>query len=152
MRVTCRRGCLSFPVATATATATAAGVAMAVLVVGWILVDQGLRFPGEQYAAISLSVDAHDPMVAAGNMTMMLLGAFFLEMVGGAAIFGAASGSGRAPGKPTFPPLWLHAIIYLVPRTPVPGTRYSIYSCFLSCYCCIPGIDVCRRTCRCRRV
>lgn len=68
-------------------------------VVGWILVDQGVRFPGDQYSAIALSVDAHDPMVASGNMTMMLLAVFFLEMVGGAAIFGAASGSGRAPGE-----------------------------------------------------
>lgn len=74
-------------------------------VVGWILVDQGVRFPGAQYAAISQSVGAHDPMVAAGNMTLMLLGAFLLEMVGGAAIFGAASGSGRAPGDFGMDPL-----------------------------------------------
>lgn len=67
-------------------------------VVGWILVDKGLRFPGAQYAAISQSVDAHDPMVASGNMTVLLLMVFLLEMVGGAAIFGAASGSGRQPG------------------------------------------------------
>lgn len=80
---------------------------------GWILVDQGVRFPGAQYAAISQSVGAHDPMVAAGNMTLMLLGAFLLEMVGGAAIFGAASGSGRAPGKPT-----LSVAIYLITGIP----------------------------------
>lgn len=61
--------------------------------------DQGLRFPGDKYAAISLSVNAHDPMVASGNMTIMLLGVFILELVGGAAIFGAATGSGRAPGE-----------------------------------------------------
>lgn len=66
---------------------------------GWILVDQGWRFPGAQYAAIEQSVGAHDPMVASGNMTLLLLMVFLLEMVGGAAIFGAASGSGRAPGK-----------------------------------------------------
>lgn len=70
-----------------------------VAVVGWIMVDQGLRFPGSQYGAIAESVGAHDPMVSSGNMTIMLLGAFFLEMIGGAAVFGAASGSGRAPGE-----------------------------------------------------
>lgn len=72
-------------------------------VVGWILVDQGLRFPGDKYAAISQSVSAHDPMVSAGNMTVMLLAVFLLEMIGGAAVFGAASGSGRQPGKPFLP-------------------------------------------------
>lgn len=61
--------------------------------------DKGFRFPGAQYAAITQSVDAHDPMVAAGNMTVLLMAVFLLEMVGGAAIFGAASGSGRAPGE-----------------------------------------------------
>lgn len=66
---------------------------------GWILVDQGVRFPGAQYSAIAQSVDAHDPMVNAGNMTVLLLAVFLLEMVGGAAIFGAATGSGRAPGE-----------------------------------------------------
>lgn len=76
-------------------------------VVGWILVDQGLRFPGAKYSAISLAVDAHDPMVAAGNMTIMLLGVFILEMVGGVAVFGAATGSGRAPGEFGFDPFKL---------------------------------------------
>lgn len=41
-------------------------------------------------------------MVASGNMTMLLLVAFLLEMIGGAAIFGAASGSGRQPGEKCF--------------------------------------------------
>ncbi|CAM9875849.1 unnamed protein product [Ectocarpus sp. 6 AP-2014] len=74
-------------------------------VVGWILVDLGVRFPGDQYAAIAQSVGAHDPMVASGNMTILLLVAFLLEMVGGAAIFGAASGSGRQPGDFGLDPL-----------------------------------------------
>ncbi|CAM9129240.1 unnamed protein product [Hapterophycus canaliculatus] len=76
-------------------------------VVGWILVDQGLRFPGDQYAAISQSVGAHDPMVSSGNMTVMLLAVFLLEMIGGAAVFGAASGSGRQPGEFGFDPFKL---------------------------------------------
>ncbi|CAN0026021.1 unnamed protein product [Pylaiella littoralis] len=67
-------------------------------VVGWILVDQGFRLPGSSYAAIEQSVGAHDPMVASGNMTVLLMAVFLLEMIGGAAIFGAASGSGREPG------------------------------------------------------
>lgn len=105
----------TLPVNTATAAAIAVATAgFVTVVVGWILVDQGLRFPGAQYAAISQSVGAHDPMVASGNMTIMLLGAFFLEMVGGAAIFGAASGSGRAPGKPTFSAAWYAYVILLI--------------------------------------
>lgn len=68
-------------------------------VTGWILVDQGVRFPGSQYDAIANSVSAHDPMVLAGNMTVLLMLVFALEMIGGAAIFGAATGSGRAPGE-----------------------------------------------------
>lgn len=71
-------------------------------VVGWILVDQGWRFPGSQYSSIASSVVAHDPMVAAGNMTLLLGVVFILEMIGGAAIFGAAKGSGRAPGESAF--------------------------------------------------
>ncbi|CAM9439991.1 unnamed protein product [Choristocarpus tenellus] len=67
-------------------------------VVGWIAVDNGLRFPGAQYAALSQSVSAHDPMVASGNMGVLLLAVFLLEMIGGAAIFGAAEGSGRVAG------------------------------------------------------
>lgn len=65
------------------------------------MVDQGFRFPGAQYStsAVANAVSAHDPMVASGNMTILLLAVFILELVGGAAIFGAASGSGRAPGK-----------------------------------------------------
>lgn len=69
---------------------------------GWILVDQGVRFPGSQYSAIAQSVDAHDPMVNAGNMTVLLLAVFLLEMIGGAAIFGAATGSGREAGELEF--------------------------------------------------
>lgn len=70
-------------------------------VVGWILVDQGFRFPGEQYSTsvVANAMSAHDPMVASGNMTILLLSVFILELIGGAAIFGAAAGSGRAPGK-----------------------------------------------------
>lgn len=68
-------------------------------VVGWILVDLGVRFPGDKYSAIANSVSAHDPMVAAGNMTVLLGMIFILELIGGAAVFGAVQGSGRAPGK-----------------------------------------------------
>lgn len=75
------------------------------VVVGWILVDQGLRFPGSQYAAVSSSVSAHDPMVAAGNMTCLLGIVVILELIDGAAIYGAAKGSGRAPGE-----LWMLSI------------------------------------------
>lgn len=76
-----------------------ATLTMIVAVVGWIAVDMGLRFPGSQYAQISSSVEAHDPMVANGNMTLLLGVVFILELIGGAAVFGAANGSGRAPGK-----------------------------------------------------
>lgn len=76
-------------------------------VVGWILVDQGWRFPGSQYSSIASSVVAHDPMVAAGNMTLLLGVVFILEMIGGAAIFGAAKGSGRAPGDFGLDPFYL---------------------------------------------
>ncbi|CAM9577960.1 unnamed protein product [Discosporangium mesarthrocarpum] len=67
-------------------------------VVGWIAVDLGLRFPGSMFAAVTDSVSAHDAMVSSGAMGVMLLAVFLLEMVGGAAIFAAAEGSGRAPG------------------------------------------------------
>ncbi|CAM9984675.1 unnamed protein product, partial [Sphacelaria rigidula] len=50
-------------------------------VVGWILVDQGWRFPGDQYSAIASSVTAHDPMVSSGNMTILLGVVFILELI-----------------------------------------------------------------------
>ncbi|CAE8689657.1 unnamed protein product [Polarella glacialis] len=40
--------------------------------VGWIATDLGMRFPGEKFAAIANSVNAHDQCVAAGYMTPFL--------------------------------------------------------------------------------
>ncbi|CAE8711706.1 unnamed protein product [Polarella glacialis] len=40
--------------------------------VGWIATDLGMRFPGEKFAAIANSVNAHDQCVKAGYMTQML--------------------------------------------------------------------------------
>ncbi|CAE8679264.1 unnamed protein product [Polarella glacialis] len=40
--------------------------------VGWIATDLGMRFPGEKFAAIANSVNAHDQCVQAGYMTPFL--------------------------------------------------------------------------------
>jgi len=66
-------------------------------IVGYILVDMGFHFPGPKYAGLS-SLEAHDVMVANGNMGFLLLVVGVLELINGVAISQAANGSGRAPG------------------------------------------------------
>lgn len=75
-------------------------------VVGWLAVDFGLRLPGSKYVGLD-AVTAHDAMVAGGNMTVLVHAALVLELIGGAAIFGAAQGSGRKAGDFYVDPLGL---------------------------------------------
>jgi hypothetical protein len=65
---------------------------------GWIAVDMGARFPGSGIDASLSSVTAHNAMVTAGPLVVMLHAVLVLELIGGAAIFEAAKGSGRAAG------------------------------------------------------
>lgn len=74
---------------------------------GWVAVDSGLRFPGDSFAAISSSFTAHDASVENGSMAVLLNIVAVLEIVGGAAIFDQAKGSGRVSGDFSFDPLGL---------------------------------------------
>eukprot|EP00968_Pinguiococcus_pyrenoidosus_P005835 scaffold383_cov272-Pinguiococcus_pyrenoidosus.AAC.5 len=73
-------------------------------VLGWVAVDMGVHFPGSAYAGLT-SLQAHDAMVAKGNMGFMLSVIAVLELLSGVAIYEAAKGSGRAPGDYGFDPL-----------------------------------------------
>lgn len=73
-------------------------------IVGYVAVDLGFHFPSAQYAGLS-SLEAHNVMVASGNMGFMLSLIFVLELIGGVAITQAANGSGRAPGDFALDPL-----------------------------------------------
>ncbi|CAM9768601.1 unnamed protein product, partial [Chrysoparadoxa australica] len=75
-------------------------------VLGWVMVDLGLRFPGAKYAGLD-AISAHDAMVATGNMKVMLHFIGLLELIGGVAIYQAANGSGREPGDFCLDPLGL---------------------------------------------
>jgi hypothetical protein len=48
--------------------------------------------------------------VSGGNMTVLLHAALFLELIGGAAIFAAARGSGRQAGNFAIDPLGLKKV------------------------------------------
>ncbi|KAJ8608257.1 hypothetical protein CTAYLR_007278 [Chrysophaeum taylorii] len=75
-------------------------------IVGYIAVDLGFHFPGDAYAGLS-SLQAHNVMVAKGNMGFMLLCVAVLEFLDGIAIYQAANGSGRAPGDFALDPIGL---------------------------------------------
>jgi len=66
-------------------------------IVGYIAVDLGLHFPGAKYAGLT-SLQAHDVMVANGNMGFLFTIVALLELINGAAIVQMANGSGRQPG------------------------------------------------------
>mmetsp|Transcript_40707 Transcript_40707/g.41563 ORF Transcript_40707/g.41563 Transcript_40707/m.41563 type:complete len:227 (-) Transcript_40707:164-844(-) len=74
-------------------------------VLGWVAVDMGLRFPGDQFSAIPNSLAAHDAAVANGSMGFLLLVVSFLELMTGAAIYDQSRGSGRVSGEFNFDPL-----------------------------------------------
>ena len=46
---------------------------------GWLAVDAGLRFPGEHFAGISNSLEAHDAAVKSGDMWALLFIIGFCE-------------------------------------------------------------------------
>ncbi|CAM9797867.1 unnamed protein product [Heterosigma akashiwo] len=71
---------------------------------GYVAVDMGMRFPGTSYLGHS-AVSAHDDFVSSGNMGVMLLGIFVLELASGAALYDASKGSGRQAGDFAFDPL-----------------------------------------------
>lgn len=79
-------------------------------VVGWLVVDSGVRLPGTVFSTIKTSLSAHDAAVANGSMGFLLLLCFILELAGGAAIYDQAKGSGRMPGDFSFDPLGLGKI------------------------------------------
>mmetsp|Transcript_7520 Transcript_7520/g.12499 ORF Transcript_7520/g.12499 Transcript_7520/m.12499 type:complete len:228 (+) Transcript_7520:75-758(+) len=74
-------------------------------VLGWVAVDAGLRFPGDMFASIPNSLAAHNTAVENGSMGFLLFVVGMLEIVGGAALFDQAKGSGRTPGDFSFDPL-----------------------------------------------
>lgn len=78
-------------------------------IVGWFVVDAGVRFPGSMFASITNSFGAHDAAVRNGSMGVLLFCILFLELAGGAAIYDQAKGSGRAPGDFAFDPFKLSA-------------------------------------------
>ncbi|CAM9341728.1 unnamed protein product [Phaeothamnion confervicola] len=93
-------------------------------VAGWVAVDMGLRLPGSKYVDLT-SISAHDAMVSSGNMVPQSLphvpiagAVMLLEIIGGAAIFQAANGSGRQPGVFYFDPLGLA-------KDPAKSARYA---------------------------
>lgn len=76
-------------------------------IVGWLVVESGVRFPGAMFTSISSALSAHDACVKNGSMAVLLIAVFLLELAGGAAIFDQAKGSGRAPGDFAFDPFKL---------------------------------------------
>ena len=64
-------------------------------VVGWILVDQGLRAPGAENAPASFA--AHDFAVENGRMWVLLMGCLVLEIAGAGALAASLNGT-REPG------------------------------------------------------
>merc|ERR1719390_504474 len=66
-------------------------------IVGYLTVDAGIHFPGARYEGLS-SLQAHDAMVASGNMGFMLLAVGVLELCSMVGVVQAAKGSGRKPG------------------------------------------------------
>mmetsp|Transcript_31081 Transcript_31081/g.29668 ORF Transcript_31081/g.29668 Transcript_31081/m.29668 type:complete len:232 (+) Transcript_31081:101-796(+) len=74
-------------------------------VLGWVVVDSGLRMPGSGYESITSSFAAHDAAVANGSMGFLLLMCGVAELTSGAAIFDQAKGSGRTSGDFSFDPL-----------------------------------------------
>jgi len=75
-------------------------------VLGYVATDLGLRFPGAQFQGFS-AAEAHDKMVASGNMMVMLLAAGFLEFFRGITIWDFTRGfyAEREPGDYNFDPL-----------------------------------------------
>mmetsp|Transcript_17240 Transcript_17240/g.23693 ORF Transcript_17240/g.23693 Transcript_17240/m.23693 type:complete len:258 (-) Transcript_17240:154-927(-) len=67
-------------------------------VLGCVAVDLGARLPGAAFAGVRDALGAHDVMVARGPMALLLLAAGAAEVLGGAAVYEAAKGSGREPG------------------------------------------------------
>lgn len=76
-------------------------------VLGWVAVDNGLRFPGAMFESIPNSFAAHNAAVDNGTMGFLLLVVGICELTTGAALFDQAKGSGRAPGDFSFDPLKL---------------------------------------------
>jgi len=74
-------------------------------VVGWVAVDLGLRFPGEKFALIPNSLEAHKLAAENGSLGVLLLLISFLELLNGAAIYDQSRGSGRLAGEFNFDPL-----------------------------------------------
>lgn len=74
-------------------------------VVGWVAVDMGLRFPGEKFAAIPSSLEAHKLAAENGSLGVLLLFISFMELMSGAAIYDQSRGSGRKAGDFSFDPL-----------------------------------------------
>lgn len=74
-------------------------------IVGYLTVDAGIHFPGARYAGLT-ALQAHDAMVASGNMGFMLLAVGALELCSMVGVVQAAKGSGRKPGDFSWDPLF----------------------------------------------
>ena len=74
-------------------------------IVGYLTVDAGIHFPGARYEGLS-SLQAHDAMVASGNMGFMLLAVGVLELLSMVGVVQAAKGSGRKAGDFSWDPLY----------------------------------------------
>jgi len=69
-------------------------------VVGYIVVDKGLRAPGaEKLVAATSSFTAHDAAVQSGHMWALLLACGLFEIVGAGAIASTLNGGERKPGE-----------------------------------------------------
>ena len=89
-----------------------------IAVVGWLVVECGVRFPGSSFTSIPSSMAAHDAAVSNGSMGFLLTACFIAELAGGAAIFDMAKGSGRKPGDFSFDPFKLS-------KSPERAARYA---------------------------
>lgn len=72
---------------------------------GYVAVDLGLRFPGEEYAAVPSALAAHNFGVAKGDMYILLLGVVIFEVISLFATMEMLNGGDRQPGSFNFDPL-----------------------------------------------
>merc|ERR1712137_725747 len=67
-------------------------------VIGYIVVDMGLRAPGAEKLGSVTSFTVHDATVASGHMWILLIACGVLEMAGIAGVAASLNGADRVPG------------------------------------------------------